>query len=539
MPLSSPAGGHSARAFASRVLCVAALIASAACASAPLKKADIAVLDAADARVLEGCYDCLLEARAAYERVAVGKARPLVLVRLFETQLLIVLREKELAIDTAASSARAQALASELPPEVEANRYLDLVNLVPPDAVGTPRRESQDFRRAHQAAMAGINDDLTWLKASTTIGEPVRQYLSLSLDCAYLFRAGRPGGPNGIPPDLWTGSSGLRNLTPDTTPLLAYRAGTCRVVSPVTLGNVRTAVPRFVETALFLGRMEVAAAQKTGGRKARELLTEAYARFPASPAVTYLSGSFHQVAGNCREALRYYDETLTLKAFHEDAMLGRTMCLTFLARNDDAIASATHMIDIPTDNWGRAFYWRAWNYHHLKNLPLARADVDRAKPIAAIEEVYTLAGIIEHDQDDLTIAETDLNRAKQMDPQGRNCTAMWYLGLVKLKREAWPESGANFGDAMECYDKDVKDDEKAIADLQARDDVDPEFKASQITNLETELRKDRSQYYAAAFNTANQSAHAGDVSRARTLLDIAAKDPALADLVGQLREILK
>jgi hypothetical protein len=538
MPLSWPAG-HSARTIALRSVCLAALFVSAACASAPLKKADIAALDAADAQVLQGCYDCLLEARAAYERVAVGKARPLVLVRLFETQILIVLREKELAIDSSASSARAQALAKELPPEVEAARYLDFVNLVPPDAAGTPRREAQDFRRAHQTAAAAVNDDLTWLRASTAIGETVRQYLSLSLDCAYLFRGGRPIGPNANPQDLWTGGAGLRNLTPDTIPLLAYRAGTCRAVSPVTMNNVRTAVPRFVETALFLGRTEVAMAQKSGGRKARELLTEVYARFPTSPAVTYLNGSFDQVVGNCREALRYYDETLALTAFHEDAMLGRTMCLTFLGRNDDAIASATHMIEIPTDNWGRAFYWRAWNYHHLKNFAPARADIDRAKPIAAIEEVYTLAGVIEHDQDDLTVAETDLNLAKRMDPQGRNCTAMWYLGLVKLKREAWPESGTNFADAMECYDKDVKDDERAIAELQARDDVDPEFKASQITNLETELKKDLSQYYAAAFNTANQSAHAGDADRARALLEIAAKDPALADLVGQLRAILK
>ncbi len=49
--------------------------------------------------MLQGCYDCLLEARATYARVGVGKARPLVIARLFETDLLITLREKELALD--------------------------------------------------------------------------------------------------------------------------------------------------------------------------------------------------------------------------------------------------------------------------------------------------------------------------------------------------------------------------------------------------------------------------------------------------------
>ena len=36
---------------------------SAACASQPIKKADLVLLDQADARVLEGCYDCLIDAQ--------------------------------------------------------------------------------------------------------------------------------------------------------------------------------------------------------------------------------------------------------------------------------------------------------------------------------------------------------------------------------------------------------------------------------------------------------------------------------------------
>src|SRR4051812_25513356 len=92
------------------------LLIAPACASEPIKKLDLSALAAADAQVLQGCYDCLLEARATYERVGVGKARPMVVARLFETQLLITLRERELAMDSAASLARARDLAKELPP---------------------------------------------------------------------------------------------------------------------------------------------------------------------------------------------------------------------------------------------------------------------------------------------------------------------------------------------------------------------------------------------------------------------------------------
>ena len=58
-------------------------------------------LAAADARILEGCYDCLLAARATYERLAGSKymQRDTMLLRLFETELLLALREKELQLD--------------------------------------------------------------------------------------------------------------------------------------------------------------------------------------------------------------------------------------------------------------------------------------------------------------------------------------------------------------------------------------------------------------------------------------------------------
>ena len=82
-----------------RKVWLAPLLLSVACASTPIKKPDVPALAQADALVLQGCYDCLLEARATYARVGVGKARPLVIARLFETDLLITLREKELALD--------------------------------------------------------------------------------------------------------------------------------------------------------------------------------------------------------------------------------------------------------------------------------------------------------------------------------------------------------------------------------------------------------------------------------------------------------
>ncbi|HEX6051680.1 MAG TPA: hypothetical protein VFZ21_20575, partial [Gemmatimonadaceae bacterium] len=49
----------------------------------------------------------------------------------------------------------------------------------------------------------------------------------------------------------------------------------------------------------------------------------------------------------------------------------------------------------------------------------------------------------------------------------------------------------------------------------------------------------RSRYHAAAFNGANLNARAGNFARAEELLAIAARDPALDEPVGKLREELK
>jgi hypothetical protein len=69
----------------------------------------VAALALADARIREGCYDCLLEARDIYQRVAVGKARPIVLAHLFEAEVLIYARETRTSRSTPRRRLRARA----------------------------------------------------------------------------------------------------------------------------------------------------------------------------------------------------------------------------------------------------------------------------------------------------------------------------------------------------------------------------------------------------------------------------------------------
>jgi tetratricopeptide (TPR) repeat protein len=506
------------------------VVVSVGCASAPIRKQDGPILDQADARVREGCYDCLIEARTTYTRLAVGKARPLIVGRLFETEVLLALREKELAIDPAQTMARARALVPELPPLMEAARILALVENVPPDNYGTPRSELQAFRRAHAEFPPKIAGELTWL-AAAPLAPHFGQYLALSADCGFRMQSPMTRGPRASQPRL--------NIPADAVPLVRYRNATCADISP-TLAEVRKDVPAFLETSYFLGRSAIAMLQQRGDlRRTRELVEEAGKKFPQSPAVVYMQGAFNQMAGDCRAALGYYERTIALKPLHEDGLLGRTMCLSFLKRTDEAIAAATHMIELKTDNIVDAFYWRAWNRHFRQELTPARADIERAKALNVNMRIYTLAGVIEHDQDDLDPADKDLRIATTLSGGDRNCTGFWYLGLVRMKREQWTPSGESFETAMRCYDVNVKETLDGLEKIKANPDLDAEFRAQQIAGFEAALIEDRRQYHAAAFNAANHFARGGLVEKARELVEIAAKDPTLLPRVEELRKILR
>jgi tetratricopeptide (TPR) repeat protein len=509
---------------------VLTLALSAGCASAPIRKADVAALEDADRKILQGCYDCLLEARAIYRRVAVGTARPMVLPRLFEVALLIALREKELALDASAALAEARDLARDLPAAFEADRYLALVEAVPPDDVGMPRRAITVFRADRASFVPRITDELAWL-ATGALRPAARDYLALAIDCAYPIRRGavRPAGP-----------AGPRDPPAGAPPLIAYRTAICTFLSQPGLFRTRANDDRFVEASAYLARFDIAVAEQNGPGRARERLAEAEARFGTSPMVTLLSANLQRLMGNCAEALKYYDRTIANQAVHEGAWLGRVICLSHLERREEAIRAATHLIGLDLHNLSEAYYWRAWNRHAGGELDLARADVEQARTRASSGDILTLAGIIEHDQEALDAAERDLNAARAFPGSGdSNCTAMWYLGLVHLKRKTWLTSGRQFEDAMLCYENAASYARLKRSSMLARVDLDPDWQALQVAALDKAIAASIKQFHAAALNAANFYASGANIPAAKRLIEIAARDPSLAESVAKLREWLK
>lgn len=159
------------------------------------------------------------------------------------------------------------------------------------------------------------------------------------------------------------------------------------------------------------------------------------------------------------EALRFYDRTVAAEPAHNLALLGRIICLTNLARAQEAIDAATQLLELGAGNQADAHYWRAHNHRSLARLTEARKDTSAAK-------------------------------------------------------------------------------ELRLRALQARGDLDPVYRANAVASFEASIEADTRQQHLAALIAASHVATGGDLASAKTLVELAAQDPALADRVAKLREQL-
>lgn len=494
---------------------------SVACASAPIRKADLALVTTADGRVLEGCYSCLTEARDTYQRLAVGKARPILITKLFETHVLVGLREAELAMDPAESFKAAEALVPELPPTYDAQSYLAIARSIPPDYLGTTNAElTQRSRRNPTVAVYNT------LKAGLTAGEgsaPFRAYLSASLECLRVF-AGRP-------------TLEVPKIPDDAPMIVRYRMATCPATIDTHIATVVAAVPAFVEAELFSARLDVL--QKTAAytKRLRTALLAALERFPRSPTVTYGLGHFSQSIGDCKAAIRYYEDTIALKPLHEEAAMQRVICLGHLGEFVPAIEGATRIIEAKFHNMADAHYWRAWNHYQRKDLSAARADIDRSRAMVVNIKVLILGGMIKHDQKELDLAESDLSDAIRMDPRNEQCIARWYYGLVAFSRERWPDAAGRFATAGTCYRNSANVARRELEAMK-KADVDEDFRASQIIGFQALIKEDTDQEQASYLNTANCYAMAGDIEKAKEWLAKVPADSVHALTADQLRKLI-
>jgi tetratricopeptide (TPR) repeat protein len=399
-----------------------------------------------EALIDRGCFRCL---ELALARAEERRQTPLA----FEAAVLLALRAIELGMPSDEWIARARTYADASP---ERAQYLEMATGVPPDPLRGLRDDllvETQIRNRIQQQLASV---VSWYDVLQTgsHSDVFRRYLELTLICAVDRRPERFERLDALVPRL-----------PDL-PVLKYRVGVCDDRYQSQLRSLQQEVPEFVDADFALGRYALRNPTSSDPDEALRRFRSAAAAFPTSTAIPMAIGNVFQSWEDWANALTAFDQALALLPSHPDARLGRVISLSNLDRHDEAIASATELIDAGRWHLGQALYWRAWNYFNIGNNQAARADADRTRTLMVNPAVFLLSGLIEWRFLRRDSAETEFQEALKMD--FGQCEAAFYLGGVRVELRKVPEAIAAMNQARQCYDLAITVRRKLFEDAMAK-----------------------------------------------------------------------
>ncbi|MBI2219775.1 MAG: hypothetical protein HYU53_01050 [Acidobacteria bacterium] len=505
---------------------LACLVILAAGCAARGPRVPLPTLADADALASAGCYTCLSQALDVYDALLARRASPPAIRGAFRAAVLLHLREKELGLPATQSLDRARILAPLLPPEEHGELFLRVAGGIPPESSGLSKEDYDGWIKTERLG-APVREALRQ-QLAPLLADPAAAYLQTSLSCAYA--------------DFRERDAALDQLASQhpSTLVVRYRIGACVQSRRALLVEVLGVEPRYVEAHFFLGRYALADAAVGKGRRSEIVphLAAAYEAFPRSPSVTFTVAGMHRAFNKIKDALRYYDETLALVPTHREAMLGRTIMLSYLERPDEAFESATRIIELEDWYLGDAYYWRAYNRHAQRRLDEARDEIERSKAVAGVRsDVFLLSGIIRYDRHEMGEAAADLEKSLQLNDQA--CDASWYLGLVRSEQKRWTDAAGLFPSAAACYRTNVDAYRTALDTVRNTVAGTPdavEVSAEYSGYIERELVSEARSYYNAAYAAAQAGDRAQALAHASRAAEHAIMREKAADLIAALKK---
>jgi tetratricopeptide (TPR) repeat protein len=320
-------------------------------------------------------------------------------------------------------------------------------------------------------------------------------------------------------------------------PLIRYIAGSCRADMRQHL-DALSADADFHEVLFQRGRMRLFSGGATVQLDARALLEAARKAMPAMIANTYLLAGVLSALEEYEACAARYAEVAEAGGARRDATLNRTVCLTHAGARGEAIAAATTLIDTPGVLRGEAYFWRAWNQYHEKRLPLARADVEAAKPLFDQTDVYALSGFIAYDMGEKAYAHSEFGEAYRRN--GAYCTAPFYRGIIDSDSERWQPALEEYLLATGCYETSARNLEEDLRQAERLDPANP-TRQRRIDNLTAALDAERLQLARAAYNVAYAHGRLGNAALAIPFAEKAAAthkdmETLATDLLAVLRK---
>ena len=386
-----------------------------------------------------GCYRCLEE---AFEKAQAHGADE----QAFESAALLVLRSKELGVPYDGWRELAGALAGN-----DAAPVLSMIDAIPPDALSGDPDAALNMAGRVQARTSMT----TWREAlqSDRWSEVFRAYLEVALVCVF----GR------LIADEQSFTGPLDAVA--KMPVYQYRVGICDNRQWPRLAEFRARHPDYVDADFALGRFAFEDPVNPDQEEGLRRLQSAFEAFPRSPAIAVTIGNMYRAWEEWAAALGAYDAAIALSPNHPDALIGRTVSLSRLGRADEAIATASRVIDGGQWRRGEAYYWRGWNHLVRGEYQEARSDTDQAKGLMANAAVFVLSGAIEWRLQRREAAEKEFEQALVMD--FGECEAAFNLGVVRDELGNDAAAVAAFTQARQCYDLSISLRREAIAKVRS------------------------------------------------------------------------
>ncbi|HXI28109.1 MAG TPA: hypothetical protein VNG89_06800 [Vicinamibacterales bacterium] len=511
------------------VLGVACAFAVAGCApkapvaQTPAPSTPAQRLASADALVRAGCLECLIDAYGEYDLLrAFPYAKDAATLGAIRAAGLIARRQRELGMIDDGYLARARSLAATAtaaPSWLPA--VLDVVDVLPATGGGGTRTPTSDLDLDRQRRLRTNFDAWAARLREAAPTDELGAYMWLSLACSQTEMR-----------DL-TVDQIFEPVAPlDESPLIALKRATCRGFSAARLAQLATANPRFREVAYWLGLVELGNRNLDAADKRFE---EAYAWRQQWPTVTQSIANVAMTAEEFQRSLTFYDRTLELEPNAVDALLGRVRALTYLGRQDDAIATADRLIEL---RWfvGDARYWRALNESELERNDEAWADVEAAAKLLINADVPKLAGLIAYRR-----RELEVSRERFMLAHTRNrndCETTFYLGVVHAELRDWSPTADILIQAAACLQANEGAFLVEIASIEASDDP-PARKAAKIARRRQYIAKGRRQMATSWFDTAVACYNLSRKGEAQQYAEKVAEDEQFGDRAKEILSRLR
>lgn len=508
-----------------RTLVLAYFLLSGCAARAPIAPLYVAEMAKAEALLSDGCYTCLQQSLALFEKALTMKLPPAgAAEKAFDAALLLWLRERELSMLNDDSAERVKRL---LVPSRQA--VFDAAQLINGDTSGLdPEMRAQLLGRGRPPLEPGNAFRRALDGAPPT--DLAARYVALSLDCENQKLIESVDIPS-----MTSSYAGV--------PLMRYRLATCGRSATAGVVALREGDPRWTDTLAWEARRELvsSAGRAIDFPKVLSLYAQGREAFPASLLLTLGWANTNLMSEEYESAFSGFDDVVKRFPEHRDALNGKMQAQSYLMRHTDAIATATRILELGTWNIADANYWRAWNRYHLKEYELAWTDVENALKGLSNTRVTMLAGLIAYARKDLPAAVMHFDNTFKADPSA--CDAVWMSGLVSIDQNALAVAAPKFSRGMTCFTSSaaaLRQDRVRVADsIAKRGSPTTAREQRQLDRLERDALNADLKSAQSAFNGAQCYARTGGKGLALNLVDVAIDHPEMREKAIALKAAIE